>query len=116
MDDESCARPVLLQRLRVVTLFSLLWVPAVHSSYFMATVARSAQSVKTLHVIDNRRFTSHPSKLRNLRLFYGYALRLLFRHGLLAVSPESRALRSWASSGEPLIMRLMGTTVRGFLR
>src|SRR5436190_963134 len=44
MDDESCARPVLLQRLRVVTLFSLLWVPAVHSSYFMATVARSAQS------------------------------------------------------------------------
>ena len=90
-----------LQRLHVVTLFSLLWVPAVHSSYFMATVARSAQSVKILHVIDNRRFTSHPSKLRNLRLFYGYALRLLFRHGLLAVSPESRALRSWASSGEP---------------
>ena len=90
MDDESCARPVYLQRLCVVTLFSLLWVPAVHSSYFMATVARSAQSVKTLHVIDNRRFGApiEPSisfiESYGLTDIYGYSYSY---GGLLAVSP-----------------------------
>ena len=40
LDDEQLCPPSLYLWLCVVTLFCLLWVPAVHSSYFMATVAR----------------------------------------------------------------------------
>ena len=43
-------------KLRVMTFSNLLWVPAVRSSYFMASVKDNARTVKILYVIDNRRY------------------------------------------------------------
>ena len=102
--------PSFMITLHSVTLLSLLWVPAVHSSYLCyGQRDANAHLVFTSSIIVvTGLWSSHPSalsKVMDLQMSMESTVTFM---GLLAVSPQSRAYGYGygASSGEPSITRL----------